>query len=210
MTFACIFKVNNYVSFFYLTAFVHIFRNLVRCQYENLQLWPWYLGNKLTMSQVTAESCFWVTHYSLRSSSPRLPWKLQFLWLFSLAVLGFIITASKYSKWLWLKKCSSEDVLFFTPVVRHQPLLLSRDSLVQKENPLYHNGGVQGSACLCFPGMCVEVSTSPILSPFIRDLEIRLRSFHLLGNTLPTGPPYTWPPALSGSSLFLPVLLFFS
>lgn len=124
MTFACIFKVNNYVSFFYLTAFVHIFRNLVRCQYENLQLWPWYLGNKLTMSQVTAESCFWVTHYSLRSSSPhlqatiprsrspRLPWKRQSLWLFSLAVLGFIITASKYSKWLWLKKCSSEDVLF--------------------------------------------------------------------------------------------------
>ena len=209
MTFACIFKVNNYVSFFYLTAFVHIFRNLVRCQYENLQLWPWYLGNKLTMSQVTAESCFWVTHYSLGSSSPRRPWKRQSLWLFSLAVLGFIITASKYSKWLWLKKCSSEDVLFFAPTVRHQQLLLSRHSLVQNENPFYHKGGAQGSACLCLPGMCVEVSTSPILPPFIRVLEIKLGSFHWLGNTSPPGPS-PWPPALSGSSLFLPVLLFFS
>lgn len=125
------------------------------------------------------------------------------------SVLGFIITASKYSKWLWLKKCSSEDVLFFAPTVRHQQLLLSQDSLVQKENPPYHKEGAQGSACLCFPGMCVEVSTSPILSPFIRVLEIKLESFRLLGNTLPPGPS-PWPPALSGSSLFLPVLLFFS
>lgn len=62
---------------------------------------------------------------------------------------------------------------------------------------------------ICFPRMCVEVSTSPILSLFTQFLEMKRGSFHLLGNTLPIGPS-PWPPALSGSSLFLPVLLLFS